>query len=106
MALTTFVNQSFANAEFAKDDVENVFDIDPAGETAKRRRSRSQLLGYQLFAALLSLSQSALKRGNGFLQGVAMPRAGHKRRFGGGEERIAEGAERRDQDIHPDAGAR
>ena len=53
------VNESFTNAEIAEDHVQNIFDIDPAGEPAKRRRGRSQFLGDQLLVAGLHASAKA-----------------------------------------------
>ena len=42
------VNDSFTNTKIAKDDVQNILDIDSASESAERRRSRAQFLGDQL----------------------------------------------------------
>jgi hypothetical protein len=35
------VNVSFTNTKIAKDDVQNILDIDSASESAKRRRGRA-----------------------------------------------------------------
>ena len=40
---------SLADAEIAKDHVENILDIDPAGEPAERPRGQPQLFGEDVF---------------------------------------------------------
>jgi hypothetical protein len=42
---------SLADAEIAEDDVEDVLDVDAAGETAQRLRRPAQLLGQEVLAA-------------------------------------------------------
>ena len=66
--LTVVVNVSFTNTKIAKDHVQNILDIDSAGEPAERRRSRAQFLGDQLLIARLLSRQRAIERRNGFLQ--------------------------------------
>ena len=40
----------FADAEVAEDHVQNVLDVDPAGQPAERVRGDAQLLGQQILA--------------------------------------------------------
>ena len=46
--------QSFTDAEVAEDDVEDVLDVDPAGQPAERGGRNPQFLGDELLAALLA----------------------------------------------------
>ena len=62
------VNVSFTNTEIAKDDVQNILDIDSAGESAKRRRGRAQFLGDQLLIGRMIARQRAIERRHGLLQ--------------------------------------
>ena len=41
----------FADAEVAEDHVQDVLDVDPAGQAAERLAGEPQLLGQQIFAA-------------------------------------------------------
>ena len=51
------VNLSFTNAEIPEDHVQDILDIDPAGQPAKDSRGRPQVLGDQLFAPGTSMRQ-------------------------------------------------
>ena len=42
------VNESFTDAEIAKDHVQNILDIDAPGQPAESRRRQAQLLGNEL----------------------------------------------------------
>ena len=61
----------FADAEIAEDDVENVLDIDAAGQTSERLAGGAQLLGQQILAAGTAPARAAkrprppAKRGDG-----------------------------------------
>jgi hypothetical protein len=61
------VNVSFTNTKIAKDDVQNILDVDSASESAKRCRGRSQFLGDQLLVVGMILDHRAIKRRHGFL---------------------------------------
>jgi hypothetical protein len=69
------VNLSFTNTKIAKDDVQNILDIDSASESAERRRSRAQFLGDQLLIGRMIARQRPIERRHGFFQRVAMPGA-------------------------------
>ena len=76
------VNFSFTNTKIAKDDVQNILDIDSASESAQRRCSRTQVLGDQLLTVGVIPNHRAIKRRHGFLQRVAVPGTGDDGRFG------------------------
>ena len=76
------VNFSFTNTKIAKDDVQNILDIDSASESAQRRRGRAQVLGDQLLTVGVIPDQRAIKRRHGFLQRVAVPGTRDDGRFG------------------------
>ena len=82
MFVNRFVNQSFADAEIAEDHVENVLDVDPAGQPAERPGGQPQFLGHQLLAPDGPSAQRAFERADGLLQRPALPLAGDERRFG------------------------
>ena len=76
----------FANAEVAEYHVQNVLDIDPAGEAAERPGRKPQLFGQQV---LLGRNIGALRppqRRQGLLKRMAVALPGHQRRLGAGEE--------------------
>ena len=98
------VNQSFTNAEIAENNVEDVLDIDPAGQPAERRRRRPQFLGDQLFAPGAALGQRPVQRRNGVLQRPAVTGAGHEGGFCGREIIPGEGRERRYECIRASPG--
>jgi hypothetical protein len=58
-------NSLFTDAEFPKDRIKNVLNIDSAKQTAQRLRRHPQLLGDQ-FVALSSSSQTSSQSVSGF----------------------------------------
>src|SRR6185312_8815274 len=71
----------FPNAEVAEDHVENILDVDPAGQLAECMRRGPELLGHQVLAAGNVLAARALKRTDGCFQRPAVALARHQRRF-------------------------
>ncbi len=61
------VNVSFTNTEIAKDDVQNILDIDSASESAKRRRSPAQFLGDKLLFGRMIARQRPIERRYGVI---------------------------------------
>lgn len=74
------------DAEIAKDHVEDVFDINPAGEAAQRAGGETQFFGEQILALGDWPTGGSLKSGEGVFQCPPMPRPGDQRRFGPGQE--------------------
>ena len=71
----------FADAEVAKNDVEDVLDIDSASESAERTGGDAQLLGQQLLALGHWPSQGAAQGGERVLKSATMALAGDERQF-------------------------
>ena len=72
------VKNSFPNTEIPEDDVQNILDIHPPGQSAQRRRGNPQFLGNELFAAPRSLRQSAPERRHYLFKRMAVTRSGHQ----------------------------
>src|SRR5215471_7200436 len=60
-----------ADAEIAKDDVEQIFDINDAGDAPEAAQREAEIFGAQLGKPGV---ERALQRGCRFFQGLAMPR--------------------------------
>ena len=76
----------FADAEVAENHVQDVLDIDPAGEPPERPGGDAQLLGQQILAAGQLGRQRPPQGRQGVLQGPPVALAGHQRRLGAGQE--------------------
>src|SRR5262245_8883798 len=66
-----------AEAEICKDDVEQILDIDAAGDAAEAAPGEPQILGAQLRQRCV---QRTAQRGGGRFQRLAVPGAGQNRR--------------------------
>ena len=77
---------SFADAEVAEDHVQDVLDIDPAGQPPQRAGGDAELFGQQILAAGERGLASPPQGRQGILQGAPMPLAGDQRWLGAGQE--------------------
>ena len=74
-----------ANTEVAKDHVEDILDIDPAGEAAESARGTMQFLRQEVFALGHWPSHRPAQRREGFFEGAAVTGAGDQGGVGAGE---------------------
>jgi hypothetical protein len=70
----------FPNAEVAENHVENVFDIDAAGEAPERERRQAQFLGQDIVAAG-AVGERAGERSRRVRERETLPLARHQRRL-------------------------
>jgi hypothetical protein len=73
--------QLFADAEIPEDHVEDVLDVDPAGQLAQGGGSEAQLLGHQVFTAGGRFGEGAAKSGQRGLQSLTVALAGEQGRL-------------------------
>ena len=76
----------FADAKVAENHVQDILDIDPAGQPAKRAGGDAQLLGQQVLAAGHIAALSPLQGGQDLLQRPPVPFAGNQSGLGAAEE--------------------
>jgi hypothetical protein len=100
---TLYLPNLFADAEIAENHIQNVLDVDPAGEAPQRPRRQPDLLGDEFLGAARSQSKRPIQGFRGLPQGQAMP---FPRDQDGlrGEEALAESAQRPDQGIDSNPG--
>ena len=79
------LNDLLANTEVAKDHVEDILDVDPAGEAAESTRGTMQFLRQEVFALGHWPSHRPAQRREGFLEGTAVTGAGDQGGVGAGE---------------------
>src|SRR5262245_3918416 len=77
-----------ADTEIAENDIENVFDIDPPGQSAKGSRSGLQLLGQQVFLARDVMPQCSAQCIARTFERAPMALAGHEGRFAANQKRF------------------
>jgi hypothetical protein len=90
---------SLANAKIAEDDVENVFDIDSAGQPAQGSPGEPQFLRHHILARRQSLADGTVQGCEHILQRVAVPCASHQCRFAGAEELLGTSPKRPEKAI-------
>ena len=78
----------FADAKVAENHVQDVLDIDPAGQPAERAGGDPQLLGQQILAAGHFASLRPLQGRQYLLKRAPVAFAGHQRRFGPRQETL------------------
>jgi hypothetical protein len=71
-----------SNAEIAENDVKNVFDIHPAGQSAQGPTRQAKLLGDDFLPCRGGLAQGAIQRRYDILKGPPVSLPGHQRRLG------------------------
>ncbi len=57
------IGASFPDAELPEDHVQQILDVDPAGQPAQRAGGEAELLGDDVLAAARPLGQRAVERG-------------------------------------------
>ena len=75
----------FADAEIAENDVQNVLDIDPAGQAAQRLGGKPEFLGDDILAAVLAFGQGAREGVAREFQRFSLALAAHQGRLGSKE---------------------
>src|SRR5664279_900979 len=76
----------FADAEVPENHVQDILDIDPAGEAPKRAGGDAQLLRQQILAGGDFAALGPAQGGQDVLKRVAVARAGHQRGLRPGQE--------------------
>ena len=76
----------FADAEVAENHVQDVLDIDPAGQAPERAGGDAQLLGQQILAAGHVAALGPAQGGQDLLERMPVAFAGHQRRLGPAQE--------------------
>ena len=75
-----------ADTEISEDHVEDIFDVDAAGEAAKRLRSQAQLLGQQILALGHWPTGGPAERGDHVFQRPPVAGTGDQCRLGAGQK--------------------
>jgi hypothetical protein len=97
---TRFVRRLFSDTKVAKYHVQNVLDVDPAGQSLQGPRRQSQLLGDKLLRPRLS---SAAEAPDHHSKNFAMPLSSHHGSLAGRKEITRELGDGSDELIHPRA---
>ena len=80
------VNALFTNAEVAKNNVQNIFDVDASSQPAEGPPGESQFLGDDILASWRRLAQGSVESAQRALQGVAV--AGPRHQGGLGRAKV------------------
>ena len=96
----------FADAEIAENHVQDVLDVDPAGEPPQGASGDAQLFGQQILMTGEPRRQRPLQRRQGILQRTAVALARHQRRLGAGQKTFGVAGEGGKQQIEAFSGRR
>src|SRR5437879_13063093 len=95
-----------AYTKISEDHIEDILDIDAAGEPAECPRREPQLLGDKLFGSVAPQRQGASKCVGGLAQDVAMPLTRNQGWFAGGKNICRIIRQRRNQRIDTETSQR